>query len=64
LILAEVTSTSNDDRAIYEGVVLAIAVHAEFNINRTMGVPNAIKEISDWGEPLGLASLFLEAITV
>ncbi|NBU37196.1 MAG: hypothetical protein EBS32_03000 [Actinobacteria bacterium] len=35
-----------------------------FVVNRTVGMPNATEDIGNWGEPLGLASLFVEAITV
>jgi hypothetical protein len=64
LVLAEITSTRNDKRAMYASAALAIAVLAGFIINRTVGMPNATEDIGNWGEPLGLASLFVEAITV
>jgi hypothetical protein len=35
-----------------------------FVINRTVGLPNATDDIGNWTEPLGLASLFVEAATV
>jgi hypothetical protein len=31
-----------------------------FVINRTVGLPNAMGDIGNWTEPLGLASLFVE----
>jgi hypothetical protein len=64
LVLAEITSTRNDKRAMYASAALAIAVLAGFIINRTVGMPNATEDIGNWGEPLGLASLFVEVITV
>ena len=64
LVLAEITSTRNDKRTMYASAALAIAVLAGFIINRTVGMPNATEDIGNWGEPLGLASLFVEAITV
>ena len=64
LVLAEINSTRNDKRAMYASAALAIAVLAGFIINRTVGMPNATEDIGNWGEPLGLASLFVEAITV
>lgn len=64
LILAEIISTRNDKRAMYGSAALAIAVLAGYIINRTVGMPNATEDIGNWGEPLGLASLFVEAITV
>lgn len=35
-----------------------------FVINRTVGLPNAMDDIGNWTEPLGLASLFVEGVTV
>ena len=35
-----------------------------FVINRTVGLPNAMGDIGNWTEPLGLASLFVEGATV
>jgi hypothetical protein len=35
-----------------------------FVINRTVGLPNAMDDIGNWTEPLGLASLFVEGATV
>jgi hypothetical protein len=35
-----------------------------FVVNRTVGLPNAMDDIGNWTEPLGLASLFVEATTV
>lgn len=64
LVLAEIISTRNDKRAMYASAALAIAVLAGFIINRTVGMPQANEDIGNWGEPLGLASLFVEAITV
>jgi hypothetical protein len=33
-------------------------------VNRTVGLPNATGDIGNWTEPLGLASLFVEAAVV
>ena len=35
-----------------------------FIINRTVGLPNAMDDIGNWTEPLGLASLFVEGSVV
>lgn len=64
LVLAEITSTKNDKRALYASALLSIAVLAGFIINRTVGMPGATEDIGNWSEPLGMASLFVEAITV
>jgi hypothetical protein len=35
-----------------------------FVVNRTVGLPNAMDDIGNWTEPLGLASLFVEGAVV
>jgi len=35
-----------------------------FVIDRTVGLPNATTDIGNWTEPLGLASLYVEGVTV
>jgi len=64
LVLAEIISTRDDKRAMYASAALAAAVLIGFIVNRTVGMPNAKDDIGNWSEPLGLASLFVEAITV
>ena len=64
LVLAEIISTRDDKRAMYASAALAAAVLIGFIVNRTVGMPNAKDDIGNWSEPLGLASLFIEAITV
>ncbi|MEI8285906.1 MAG: hypothetical protein WCG15_01265 [Actinomycetes bacterium] len=64
LVLAEIISTRDDKRAMYSSAALAAAVLIGFIVNRTVGMPNAKDDIGNWSEPLGLASLFVEAITV
>ncbi len=46
------------------GTGLALSTIIGYSINRTVGMPNATGDIGNWLEPLGLASLFLEAIVV
>ena len=64
LVLAEIISTRDDKRAMYASAALSAMVLIGFVVNRTVGMPNATEDIGNWGEPLGLASLFVEAITV
>lgn len=64
LVLAEIISTRDDKSAMYASAALAAAVLIGFIVNRTVGMPNAKDDIGNWSEPLGLASLFVEAITV
>ena len=40
---------------------LAAATLVGYAINRTMGMPSATGDIGNWLEPLGLASVFVEA---
>ena len=62
--LAEVISTRRDPRAMYAAAVVSVLVLAGFIVNRTVGMPGATEDIGNWGEPLGIASLFAEVITV
>jgi len=43
---------------------LAASVILGFVINRTVGMPNAMGDIGNWWEPLGLVSLFIEGLVV
>jgi hypothetical protein len=43
---------------------LAGAVLAGYVINRTVGLPNATGDIGNWTEPLGLASMVVEALVL
>jgi hypothetical protein len=42
---------------------LAILTIVGYVVNRTVGMPAATDDIGNWLEPLGLASLFVEAVT-
>ena len=64
LVLAEIVSTRNNRPAMYASALLSIAVLIGFVVNRTVGMPGANEDIGNWTEPLGLASLFVEVITV
>ncbi|TMK41949.1 MAG: hypothetical protein E6G56_02670 [Actinobacteria bacterium] len=44
--------------------VLALAVLVGYVLSRTTGLPQATDDIGNWGEPLGIASLFVEASLV
>ena len=43
---------------------LAAGAAAGYVLSRTTGLPNATSDIGNWTEPLGLASLFVEAAVV
>ncbi|MEA2457273.1 MAG: hypothetical protein QOC95_245 [Thermoleophilaceae bacterium] len=44
--------------------LLAASALVGFIVNRTVGLPNAMDDIGNWTEPLGLASLFVEGCLV
>ena len=64
LVLAEINATRHDSRALLASAGLAALVIVGFVINRTVGMPNANGDIGNWSEPLGLASLFVEFVTL
>jgi hypothetical protein len=37
---------------------------AGYVVSRTTGLPNATGDVGNWGEPLGVASLFVEGTVV
>jgi hypothetical protein len=41
--------------------VLPLSVLIGFVLSRTTGLPDATGDIGNWGEPLGIASMFVEA---
>lgn len=43
---------------------LAASALVGYIVNRTVGMPNATGDIGNWTEPLGLASLFVEAVVI
>ncbi|MEY2397636.1 MAG: hypothetical protein QOJ00_810 [Actinomycetota bacterium] len=54
-----------DERRLWQASLLVAAITlVGFVINRTVGMPNAMDDVGNWLEPLGLASLFVEALVV
>lgn len=43
---------------------VAGGIFVGYVVNRTVGLPNAMDDVGNWTEPLGLASLVVEAATV
>lgn len=64
LVLAEMLLRRDDTRVWAATAGLAAAVIVGFVVNRTVGMPGATDDIGNWGEPLGLASLVVEALVV
>ncbi|HET7416891.1 MAG TPA: hypothetical protein VFJ61_04605 [Solirubrobacterales bacterium] len=55
----------HDDRSTwYAAAFLAALTMVGYAVNRTVGMPNATEDVGNWLEPLGLASLFVEAMVV
>lgn len=46
------------------GGALALATVIGYCVNRTVGLPNAMDDIGNWSEPLGVASLVVEGAMV
>jgi hypothetical protein len=54
----------SDPRAWLAAGALPLGAMVAFVISRTVGLPNGADDIGNWSEPLGLASLFVEACVV
>ena len=54
----------SDRRAWAAAALLPLGAIAGFTLTRTVGLPQATGDISNWGEPLGMASLFVEGSLV
>lgn len=55
---------ADDRRAWIAAAALALLTIAGYVVNRTVGMPSATDDIGNWLEPLGLAALFVETVTV
>jgi hypothetical protein len=65
LLEADWLKRSGDLRAWVGAAVLCTLVLAGFVVSRTIGLPGApADDIGNWSEPLGMASLFIEATVV
>jgi hypothetical protein len=54
----------DDGRAWAAAALLMSGAFVAFTISRTVGLPQGADDIGNWWEPLGLASLFVEAAVV
>ena len=64
LVMAELLVTRADRRLMAAAAGLSAAVLVGFVINRTIGMPNAMDDIGNWTEPLGMISLLIEAAVI
>ena len=55
---------SSDRRAWAAAALLPLGAIAGYTLTRTVGLPQAMDDIGNWGEPLGMASLFVEGSLV
>lgn len=55
---------ADDRRAWIAAGTLALLAILAYAVNRTVGMPSATDDIGNWLEPLGLAALFVETVTV
>jgi hypothetical protein len=62
--LAAVLSVRDDRGAWLAAGALAAAVIIGYVVSRSVGMPGAMDDIGNWLEPLGVASLFVEATVV
>ena len=54
----------SDPRAWAAAGALALSVIVGYTLSRTTGLPQDTGDIGNWGEPLGMASLFVEGSVV
>ena len=54
----------SDPRAWTAAALLPLGALVGFTLTRTVGLPQAMGDIGNWAEPLGLASLFVEGSLV
>ncbi|HEY3018890.1 MAG TPA: hypothetical protein VGJ32_01795 [Solirubrobacteraceae bacterium] len=64
LLAAGALLGTSDRRAWAAAVALPASAIAGYVLTRTVGLPQATDDIGNWGEPLGIASLFVEGALV
>ena len=55
---------SSDPRAWVAAIMLPLGAMVGYTLTRTVGLPQAMDDIGNWTEPLGMASLFVEGSLV
>jgi len=64
LVTAAMLVRGSDRRAWAAALLLPAGAFVAFVYSRTIGLPSSADDIGNWWEPLGLASLFVEASVV
>ena len=62
--LAALLILQNVRRGWQLGAALALGAVVAYALDRTVGLPLALGDIGNWGEPLGVASLIAEGVVV
>jgi len=62
--LASAVIWTSDTRAWVAAALLPALVIVAYVLSRTSGLPGSTDDIGNWGEPLGIASLFVEGSLV
>ena len=64
IVVAAVLIRHSDPRAWTAAALLPLGALVGYTLTRTVGLPQAMGDIGNWTEPLGLASLFVEGSLV
>lgn len=64
IIVAAALVHLRDRRVWLAAGLLALSAIVGYVVSRTTGLPNATDDIGNWGEPLGVASLFVEGVVL
>jgi hypothetical protein len=64
LTVAAALVHSSDPRAWTAAALLPLGAIVGYTLTRTVGLPQAMDDIGNWSEPLGMASLFVEGSLV
>lgn len=64
LVLAELVLVRPSRLVLLAAAGLSASTILGFVLTRTTGLPNAVDDIGNWTEPLGLVSLLVEAVVV
>ena len=64
IVVAAALVRDSDPRAWTAAALLPLGALVGYMLTRTVGLPQAMGDIGNWAEPLGLASLFVEGSLV
>ncbi len=64
VVVAYLLIRGSSTKAWWAAATLAASAMIGFTLTRTIGLPQAMGDIGNWSEPLGMASLFVEGAIV